>query len=303
MGARMCCVRLFCVLLFLILIGECVVAQTISKKSIRVDNKNYAYFVLEPAIAMQGILLLLPGRGENPKDVFKRTDLPDFLKAKGYLTIVPELPYSLFAGASIRKHLLEILKTQATTKGLSLSVGGFSAGGSVAISYAEYLLSLDSVTNLKSVFAIDPPLDLERLYSTAGYFMEYDCNMMRDEGLLMSTYLDKAMGGPPKDNHETYVALSPFLASEADGGNARRLKQIPIRLYAEPDLNLVKNRYCKELREDDLNATDLEKLARILKTLGNTNCEYIVTQDRGYHSWNIADGRELAAWIVRWGKR
>jgi hypothetical protein len=119
---------------------------------------------------------------------------------------------------------------------------------------------------------------------------------------VMSNYLDKVMGGSPADKRENYVALSPFLASEAAGGNAKRLKDIPIRLYTEPDIDLVKNRYCKELMLADLNVTDLEKLQQVLKESGNGNCELIVTKDRGYHSWNIAEPRDLASWIARLGK-
>jgi hypothetical protein len=291
-------------LIFLCLfIAEGGLAQSATKKTIRSGNRNFNYYVLEPSISKQGILLLLPGRDENPKDVFKRTELPIFLRAKGYLTIIPDLPYSLFADESIKKCLGDILRAEAENTPTSLCVGGFSAGGSVGISYVEYLLSLDSVTNLKSVFVIDPPLDLERLYATSGYFMEYECNIMREEGLQMSNYLDKVLGGPPSDKRANYLAHSPFLASETDGGNATILKRIPLRLYTEPDLDFVKNRYCRELRLEDLNVTDLEKLHRLLKQLGSANCEYISTTGRGYHSWNIADARELAAWIVKFGKK
>jgi hypothetical protein len=299
---QLCILKIFYISCCLLLVGETAIAQNVTRKTLRVDNKNCSYYLLEPTIPMRGILLLLPGRGESAKEVFKKTELPTLLKAKGYMTIVPELPYSLFANELIKKQIREIVKTHAGTGNPTLSLGGFSAGGSVAVSYAEYLLSLDSATNLKNIFVIDPPLDLERLYAASERFMEYNCNIMRDEGLQMSTYLDKVLGGSPKDKHENYLALSPFIATESDGGNAKRLKNIPIRLYTEPDLGLVQNRYCKELTLEDLNVTDLENLRRVLKMSGNTNCEYVVTKDRGYHSWNIAEPRDLVAWIVRFGK-
>jgi hypothetical protein len=44
------------------------------------------------------------------------------------------------------------------------------------------------------------------------------------------------MGGSPSQVRRAYRSRSPFLASEKDGGNAQLLKNIPIRLYTEPDV-------------------------------------------------------------------
>ena len=80
------------------------------------------------------------------------------------------------------------------------------------------------------------------------------------------------------------------------------LKRIPIRLYIEPDINFVRYRFCHELTMENLNVTDLEKLNKVLIKSGNKNCEYIVTQGRGYHSWNIIEPNELADWILPYTK-
>ena len=278
-------------------------AQNIIKGSIELNIEVCTYFTLQPKEHIKGIVLLLPGRGESPKQVFKNTKLPTVLAAKGYLTLVPELQYSLFADKKIKSQIAELLKTQSVKHNLinpTLIIGGFSAGGAVAISYAEFLLSDDTTINLKAIFAIDPPLDLERLYAAAERLIKYNCgNLIQRDGTVTKDYLDKAFGGSPTLKPETYLEHSPFAANSSDGGNAKWLRNIPIRLYTEPDLQFVQKKYCKELRIEDLNAGDLEKLNRLLLKIGNRRSEYITTTGKGYHTWNIADPDELVDWIIK----
>jgi len=281
-------------------VNQRVIGQDVVQKSIKVDGKSVSYQVLESAGPASGILLLLPAKGESPKAVFKRTSIPSMLSSKGYLTIVPDLKYALFATDLIRKQLTEILKIESEAHSVTgVVIGGFSAGGAVAMSYAEYLLSEGGEMKVMSLFVIDPPLDLQRLYATSRKMRRYNCSSVQAEGQQTIDFLDKALGGSPDDEYNNYVSYSPFMGSEADGGNAKWLKQVPIRLYTEPDITFVKQRQCEEFEEQDLNVADLEKLHRQLKKSGNDQCELIVTKGRGYHSWNIADPEELTMWITK----
>lgn len=290
-------------LLCLLTFGERAFCQDVLQKSFKLDGKSFNYSVLQPGDSIKGILLLFPGKGENPKSVFKKTTLPGMLVTKGYLTIVPSLKYALFADELIRKQLLEVLRIESENKLLTqgLAIGGFSAGGSVAVSFAAYLVSQGATTNLKTVFAIDPPLDLQRVYASSRRTRRYNCPSVQAEGQGTIDYLDKALGGSPDDQYANYVTFSPFMASEPDGGNAKWLKKVPVRLYSEPDIDFVKERHCTEMEPEDLNARDLEKLSKQLKYSGNDRCEYLVTKGRGYHTWNIAEPAELSAWIVKFG--
>ncbi len=277
-------------------------AQTILQKTFKLDGKNASYYVLQPTDSITGILLLLPAKGENPKSVFKKSGLPEILSAKGYLTVVPNLKYALYTDDPMRKQISEILNIESShaSRSSGLVIGGFSAGGSVALSFAEYLVAQGLAANLKSVFVIDPPLDMQRLYAASRRMRRYACaGSVQAEAQGTIDYLDKAMGGSPDDQYNNYVSFSPFMASEADGGNAKWLKKVALRLYSEPDIDFVRERHCSELEAGDLNAGDLEKLSKLLKKAGNDRCEYIVTKGRGYHTWNIAEPEELAAWIVK----
>ncbi len=296
--------RLGFLLLFscILVSGDRAFGQDVVQKTFKLDGKSFNYYVLQPGDSIKGILLLFPGKGESPKAVFKKTSLPEKLVTKGYMTIVPNLKYALFADELIRKQLSEIVRVESENRHLTqgLAIGGFSAGGSVAVSFAAYLAS-QGVSNLKSVFAIDPPLDLQRVYASSRRMRRYTCPSVQAEGQGTIDYLDKALGGSPDDQYANYVTFSPFMASESDGGNAKWLKQVPVRLYAEPDIDFVKERHCTEMEPEDLNARDLEKLSKQLKYSGNDRCEYVVTKGRGYHTWNIAEPAELSAWIVKFG--
>lgn len=280
--------------------------QNIIKEIGKVKGEKFSYFTMAPEQNINGIALLLPSLGESPKSLFKNTSIPYLLAAKGYLTIVPELRYSLFADEFTKAQFNHILKTQAEKYNLNkpfLLIGGFSAGGAVAISYAEYLLSSDSITNLKGIFAIDPPLDLERLYISAENKINYNCgNLISREGYFTKNYLDNTLGGSPKSKPENYLENSPYSANANDGGNAKWLKNIAIRLYTEPDLEFVRKTYCKELKIEDINAFDLQKLSEFLLRIGNNQVEYIMTQGKGFHSWNIVEPDDFAKWVMRISK-
>ena len=287
-------------LIMFLLTISLVQGQDVVQKSLKVDGKSINYHVLQPAGDISGILLLFPGKGESSKSVFKKTSIPEKLATMGYMTIVPNLKYTLFADELARRQLEEILKTETeNNSSAGLALGGFSVGGAVAISYAEYLVSQKGATNLKSVFAIDPPLDFQRLYASSRKMRRYSCSTVQADAQHFIDYLDKAMGGSPDDQYNNYVSFSPYMASEADGGNARYLKDLAVRLYTEPDIEFVKERNCAEMEPQDLNSGDLERLFKALKRSGNDRCELITTKDRGYHSWNIADPEELAAWVTK----
>jgi hypothetical protein len=81
-------------------------------------------------------------------------------------------------------------------------------------------------------------------------------------------------------------------------GEAQNTRKHSGSFILELDLHYRK-RYCDELQFSDLNASDLEKLNKTLFLNGNSNCEYITTQGKGYHSWNILEVPDAIEWIER----
>ncbi len=275
--------------------------QSIDKHKIKVNDESFTYYVMQPKLEVSGILILLKGYGEKPKSIFDKTSLPHLLAEKGFLTIVPELNNSLFADQITINELNKIYKIISQKYDVSnLVIGGFSSGGAIGIGYAEYLLSNDTSTKLKGVFAIDPPLDLIRLYASSENKINYECQgLIKKEGYSIKQELENSLGGSPETKPDQYLLHSSYSENDSNGGNAKYLKNIPIRLYTEPDLEFVRKTYCTELQFEDINAIDLQRLHKYLLEIGNKNAEYITTKGKGFHSWNILDASDCAEWINR----
>jgi hypothetical protein len=189
-----------------------------------------------------------------------------------------------------------------------LVVGGISAGGTGAVRYAEYCISsrCDAGSRPVAIFSVDAPLDFE------SWWKREKLNLRRanpesslEESQAILDALRSALGGSPDQVHQIYRSRSPSLISEKDGGNARFLKNMPIRLYTEPDAvwmieNIGRDYYT-------MNAVDQAGLILQLRALGNTNADLITTTGKGFrppgkrnpHSWTIVDEPELADWIAK----
>jgi hypothetical protein len=162
-------------------------------------------------------------------------------------------------------------------------------------------LTVDAVSKLKGVFAIDPPLDLIRMYTSAENKIRYTCKskLIKKEGTFIKNYLRHNLNGSPQENPASYLKYSAYSQSAPDGGKAKFLTTIPVRLYSEPDLDFVRKTYCEELQYEDINAVDLEKLNKFLTSIGNNKAEYITTKGKGFHSWNILDAVDCMNWILK----
>ncbi len=274
-------------------------AQPSLKSKGKVNGRSYMYYVMRPEQTAKGLVLLMPSRGESPKKLFWHTPIPRHLAAHGFITVVPEVGYSLTLQDATRKILDDLIEnelTKARMPNAFLLIGGFSSGGAIAASYAEYKLSKDK-KSVGGVFLIDPPLDLERFYNAWVPLISSECpKVIIDEGKFIKRYLEQLTGGSPTEARNNYLKYAPFIASDSSGGNARFLKTVAIRLYTEPDLSAMKQRYCKDLSYQNLNSSDLDALNDYLIKLGNSKVEYIRTSGRGLHSWNIVDPEELAKW-------
>jgi len=187
-------------------------------------------------------------------------------------------------------------------------IGGMSVEGTGAIRYVQYRQQKHANDGLNpaGVFGIDPPLDYERLWheSEDGVKRNFSPNAVAEGNFLMAFFKEK-FGGSPHDKPDAYRAASPFSYSAGDGGNARWLNNIPIKIYVEPNINWwIENR-----RKDfyDLNAADQAALINQLKLNGNKDAELKTSYNKGIapdgsyhpHSWSILDEKELLKWCLK----
>jgi len=129
--------------------------------------------------------------------------------------------------------------------------------------------------------------------------------MSAGEGVWVSHWLEKNLGGTPSENSQAYIEYSPYTytAENVDnlGGNAQYLKDIPIRTYAEPDINWhIKNR---RRTYYSMNATDMASLVSDLKLIGNKETQFVSTHNKRddvegtTHTWSIVK-KKLMKWFA-----
>jgi len=188
-----------------------------------------------------------------------------------------------------------------------VAIGGFSASGIGAMRYAQFCVKGKRKTKAPvTTFAVDSPLDYERWFLAAELELKRLALAGLDNAEDQSAvhFLRKEFGGSPTEAVEAYRRQSVVSTLVADGGNARLLKDTPVRIYIEPDLkwrvaNLNQDVYSS-------NMLDATALINVLRLLGNNNAELITTSGAGYrrdgsrnpHSWSIVDERDLAQWLT-----
>ena len=188
-----------------------------------------------------------------------------------------------------------------------VAIGGFSSGGIGAVRYAQFCKKGQRKTKgAVAVFAVDSPLDYERWFLASELELKRLALAGRDnaEDRSATIELPKAFGGSPTEAVEAYRRQSSVSILLADGGNARLLKETPIRIYIEPDLKWRLENWGQDVYSS--NIPDATALINILRLLGNKNAEMITTSGAGYrpdgsrnpHSWSIVDERALAQWLI-----
>jgi hypothetical protein len=273
------------------------------------DTTKNCYTILYPTkLPYSGYIFIMPGFGETAEDVLLQTDLPHKLALNGILTIIPTFQDGVLSFGidnlsqqSFNNIILDVREKHKLTD-LDYYVGGFSIGGSTAIKFAE-----NESLKPKAIFAIDPPLDLERFYNSSKREIRLSVNNSPDEErVYMIERIEKEMGGPPETALKNYYKTSPYSFNDTTQTAIKNIIRLPLRIYSEPDVNW----WLKENAEDftGMNATECSAMINELNRLGNTKAELIITQNKGYrkpdnrrhpHSWSIVDNDELIQWLLK----
>lgn len=273
------------------------------------DTKNY-YLKLTPKGKPIGMLIILHGGGENAESVMKQITLDEIALQKNFIVIFPNIEDSDFQMKTEQKFIDRISKEVVEKYKISkekIFMGGLSGGGMLTITYAERAIR-DKNTYFvpKAIFALDPPLDYENLYYR--YQREIERNFSEigvNEAKWFINEMETNLGGTPETAKDAYLKNSMFSYREKDGGNAKYLTNLPIRIYTEPGIEWqIKNR-----RRDlyDLNCTDISSMINFLQLKGNKNAEIVATFNKGIrpdgtkhpHSWSIMDSNDCMNWILK----
>jgi hypothetical protein len=276
------------------------------------DTTQNFYLVVNPSIKAKGLLLIIPGGFTLPKDFLNETDLPSKARKNGFVVVIPFLAKETFYLDSISQSRLETLVPEVIKKYSvpvnKFIIGGHSIGGHAALFYAEksYQLNRADLVTPDLVFAVDPPLDMKRFWISHTYFKQLKPPVaikFESEYILNKFY--KEIGGSPFEWPKRYEEISSFYREAKDGGKAKYLNTVPVRLYCDPDINWFIENW--RAPYETLNLSDLAACIVQLKILGNTNAELITNLGKGYfpggrrhpHAFSQLDADEFITWANR----
>jgi hypothetical protein len=277
------------------------------------DSTSNLYIVLyPPKLPYKGFAFLIPGMFQKANDVLVQTELPGYAAQQGILTIIPTFKTGISSfgfDTATQASFLELLEHVTTAyklKGLNFYVGGFSIGGTCAIKYAELAFANNYPVKPSAVFAIDAPLDFERMYN--GMLREIKFPNSSEDLVAESNYVLKRVmkefGGSPSENLPEYHKKSPYSFNDTTQHSIKPLVSLPIRLYTEPDILWWIN---EGVDYSLMNSFDFAAMTNELKRMGNKKVELMITTNKGYrkpdntrhpHSWSIVDPKDIVQWML-----
>lgn len=276
------------------------------------DARHRLFYQLAPQQQPpQGLLVLLPGRGEPARDVFRATRLAHEAAARGLLVLALGLNDRLYLD-SLSLQVLDAAIGQAVrtnpTLAAHVALGGFSTGGQLALAYAETVRrdSTHRPWQIRAVLGVDPPVDLVAHWQRAQQERTLaDCPAVQASSQRLAQEMTAAFGGSPTQVPAVYQARSAFVQGDSLGGNARYLRRLPVRLYCEPDLAFWQQHYCASYQLSNLNAPSVTALVACLQRQGNRQATYVQTTGKGFqgkhrmpHAWSIVGAAEGATWLA-----
>jgi pimeloyl-ACP methyl ester carboxylesterase len=285
-------------------------AQSIEKIIVnQKDSLTGYYLAIQPAShTISNVLVMLPGYAQTPESIFPETKLHNVAYVNNILVIAVAEGPKIYADSAVVPKLNQVFKDVISRYGVrpdQFVLGGFSAGGTIALRYAELCKESPSTypINPKGVFTIDSPVDLINLW---GYFEREIARNFAEAGVSEARFITKVMTqeyGTPKSNLSQYKQLTPFYKDLNEPGNERFLKNMGVRVYHDVDINW----YLKERRRSifDANYADSSELINRLLVLGNQRAEFVQSDRKGYrsngmrhpHSWSIVNEVECIQWI------
>lgn len=273
------------------------------------NEKTLFYYSITPQTTIKGVLVLICGTWETAEhNINSNKSLIQQANDHNLAVIVPSINQRLSLNTEVLNFLNSVFETATKEYQLpkdNFVIGGFSMGGLFSLRYAQMSVQDSNTTYLKprAVFSVDGPTDLENHYYSFKRRFTNPRNANKAEAEYAIKEFEKFIGGSPTDFHNQYVYYSTFSKSEEDGGNAKYLLTIPVRIYNDVDVNWWINNRGNDLY--DMNALDQSAMINYLIGHGNNKAEFINAYGKGYriegnrhpHSWSIVEPSECITWI------
>ena len=301
--------RYFVSIPFLVFLNFQISAQNFEKVSFGDAEDDY-YLAMEPQGEIKGALVLLPGFGQAPESIFPESKIQNVAYAQGILTIAIAEGQKLHCDETVKAKLgrgLAHARQKYQLDKDSFVMGGFSAGGTISLRYAELCHEKPAQYPIlpQAVFTVDSPVDLIDIWN---YFQRELKKNFSEAGVGEARFVSALMLeeiGHPENDREKYLALSPFTATLEKPGNERFLKSIPVRTYGDIDVEWLINERRRSLY--DSNALNASELINRLVLSGNEKAEFMLSKTPGMrsnglrhpHSWSIVDEVEFVQWVLK----
>ncbi|MGN7782968.1 hypothetical protein ACTJIJ_00520 [Niabella sp. 22666] len=304
------CACVICALYIFLISG--VNAQRPQKIWFDKTDTTYGFFsVIEPlSKKYKGAIVLLDGFGGNALSFLEETGIDNCAYTDGFLIVTIPTGMRLYADDAIIRILNKSLRQVSEKYHIpqnKFAIGGFSAGGVIALRYAE--LCSENITDYAikpaAIFTVDAPVDLEGLYDRAKEDLERVPNSLwgEERNMIVSVF-EKAVGITGVDK-SGFKKINPFSVKSKAMGNEKFLLRLPYRTYHDVDVNWGLKERQRSIY--GMNMLDASELVRRLILGGNTKAEFIQSKIIGMrsnglrhpHAWNIVDAPELIEWIEK----
>jgi len=310
------------ILLLVLLISICCKSQDFEKVKLNSsdtsslyindgESTELYYLKLIPKGKIEGVIVILPSGGETTQDLLKQITIPKMAFDNGIATIIPSINW----GTEDRKIEIETLNKifkqivhQHNAPKENFVLGGLSNGGMISLTYTQQSVKDQEKTYLKprGVFGLDVPLDKAHFYEYCQREIKRNYSELGvGEARWMLNNYNEIYGGSPEKFSEKYIKASIYSNGVEKGGNAQYLKDTPIRMYTDLDVNWLMNERRRDLY--DWNGTDIVAMINDLKLMGNKNANVVITMGKGVkldgtrhpHSWSIMDNKDCFNWIEK----
>ena len=288
------------------------IAQSLEK--IVVDQKDeycgYYYAVQPASDSIVGVLVLLAGFGQHAEDTPPETKLHNVAYSNNILTVFYAAGNKLYTDSITQYKLSKVIQdilTRYPVKANSFVLGGFSAGGMVAMRYTELCIAYPDKFPIqpKGIFTADSPIDIFTIYEQLEESARNKYSELAVEEAERAIEFIKNDYGIPRENVAKYAPLTAFSMNRNYGENEKYLRNIAVRTYHDVDIAWrIKN------RNQTVHNSNYEVSAELINRLvlmGNTKAEFMQTFKTGYrsnglrhpHSWSIIDEVECIAWMKK----
>lgn len=275
------------------------------------DNEYGYYCAIKPLDQVKSVLLLLPGFGQKAEDVFLDTKFHEFAIKKKIMVVSFAGRMRLTADSIVQGKLNLVLTHIIESTGVQKNkfvLGGFSAGGVIALRYTELCHQYPEKFPIEAqgVFMVDSPIDLFYLWKMKEEHLKNNYSQIAvDEAKWINKFLHEHYAATPSEAPETYVELSPFSIDKKYGTNEESLSNVAVRAYHDIDIMWRLSNRNQPPRFSNF-ITNAELINRLL-LMGNEKAEFIQTYQTGYrrdgqrhpHSWSIVDQEECIDWMEK----